>query len=81
MKGDLAEFIKGRRGDSTTLKQELYATVACRAAVMDGEILDSLTGRELAIKALNLDNARCPHGRPIWHEISREKLFELVKRT
>ncbi len=81
MKGDLAEFIKGRRGDSTTLKQELYATVACRAAVMDGEILDALTGRELAIKALNLDNARCPHGRPIWHEISREKLFELVKRT
>ena len=81
IRGDLAEFIKGRRGDSAALKQELYATVACRAAIMDGEVLDALTGFELAAKALNLDNARCPHGRPIWHEISREKLFELVMRT
>ncbi len=81
IKGDLVEFIKGRKGDSTSLKQELYASLACRAAVMDGEILDFLSGRELAVKALNLENARCPHGRPIWFEISREKLFELVKRT
>ena len=81
IRSDLADFIKGRKGDSTSLKQELYATVACRAAIMDGEIVDSLTGLELAAKALNLDNARCPHGRPIWHEVSREKLFELVMRT
>jgi DNA mismatch repair protein MutL len=81
MKGDLADFIKGRRGDTTNLRQTLFATVACRAAVMDGEILDFLTGGELAAQALGLDNARCPHGRPIWFEISRDRLFELVERT
>jgi DNA mismatch repair protein MutL len=81
IKGDLVEFIKGKRGDSTSLKQELYATIACRAAVMDGEILDFLSGKDLAVKTLSLDNARCPHGRPIWFEISREKLFEMVQRT
>ena len=80
MKEELPAFIKGRKGDSTSLQQELYATISCRAAVMDGEILDDLSGQELAAKALNLDNARCPHGRPIWFKISREELFKLVER-
>ena len=81
MKEELASFIKGRKGDRTSLEQALYATVSCRSAVMEGELLDELSGSELATRALGLDNARCPHGRPIWFEISREKLFELVERT
>ncbi len=81
MKNELAEFVRGRKGDRTSLEQAFYATVSCRSAVMDGELLDDLSGRELAVQALELDNARCPHGRPIWFEISRERLFELVERT
>jgi DNA mismatch repair protein MutL len=81
IKDDLAELIKGWRGDSSALEQELYATISCRSAVMDGEVLDDLSASELVKKALALRNARCPHGRPIWVELSREKLFELVERT
>lgn len=81
MKDDLAGFIKGWKGDVSDLEQELFATIACRSAVMDGEVLDTVSASELAEEALSLDNARCPHGRPIWVEISRSRLFELVERT
>ena len=81
MKDDLLELMQGTKGDSTSLEQELYSTIACRSAVMDGEILDDLSAVELAAEALGLENARCPHGRPIWIEMAREKLFELVGRT
>ncbi len=81
LKEEIVASIKGRKGDTTSLEQELYARISCRAAVMDGEILDDLAGFELARKALALKNARCPHGRPIWHKISREDLFAYVLRT
>ncbi|MBN1686586.1 MAG: DNA mismatch repair endonuclease MutL [Spirochaetales bacterium] len=81
MKDALSAFIKGRKGDPISLEQALYATVACRSAVMDGELVDDLTGSELARQAFELEDARCPHGRPIWVELSRSRLFEQVKRT
>lgn len=58
-----------------------YAEVACKAAVKDGAPLDSVSARELVREALSLENARCPHGRPIWFQVTREELFALVGRT
>ena len=59
----------------------IAATTACKAAVKDGYYLDDKTALELCEKALSLPDPHCPHGRPIWTAITREKLFELVKRT
>ncbi|MBT3273337.1 MAG: DNA mismatch repair endonuclease MutL [Spirochaetales bacterium] len=80
MKEDLVDFIRGRKGDAPALEQELFATISCRAAVMDGEVLDDVSAAELVRKALELENARCPHGRPIWIQLTRDRLFELVGR-
>jgi DNA mismatch repair protein MutL len=57
------------------------ATLSCHAAIKDGDYLDDASALALAEKALNLPVHRCPHGRPIWFEISREDLYRAVRRT
>ena len=82
-----------RMGDSETVKEILglrqagenmakrwAATFCCRAAIKDGDILDDETAFELGKEALALPDPRCPHGRPVWTEISREALFKAVRR-
>jgi DNA mismatch repair protein MutL len=56
------------------------ATLSCHGAVKDGDYLDSASSLALAEKALALPVHRCPHGRPIWFELSREDLYKAVKR-
>lgn len=59
----------------------IAAMTACKAAVKDGYILDDDAATKLVEQAFELPDPHCPHGRPIYTVISREKLFELVKRT
>jgi DNA mismatch repair protein MutL len=77
---DLVEMLRGAGLGGERWKRDLLATAACRLAVKEGDPVDPLTARELCAKALALDNPRCPHGRPIWHEITREALYRLVDR-
>jgi DNA mismatch repair protein MutL len=56
------------------------ATLSCRRAVKDGDYLDEGAALALAAEALKLPVPRCPHGRPIWFEISREDLLRAVRR-
>jgi DNA mismatch repair protein MutL len=56
------------------------ATLCCRAAIKDGDYPDDKTAFSLGMEALALTEPRCPHGRPIWTEISKEALFKAVRR-
>ncbi|MDR1419038.1 MAG: DNA mismatch repair endonuclease MutL [Treponema sp.] len=56
------------------------ATLCCRGAIKDGDYLDNASAMALAEEAFNLSDPHCPHGRPIWTEISREALYKAVKR-
>jgi DNA mismatch repair protein MutL len=56
------------------------ATLSCHGAVKDGDYLDDGAALTLAEAALRLPVPRCPHGRPIWKELSREELFRAVRR-
>lgn len=62
-------------------QRELYASLSCRSAVMDGDRLADETAMEIIRGVLGLENARCPHGRPIWVSWSRDELASLVGRT
>lgn len=73
-------FIKNQKGTIPDLETELYADMACKTAIKDGDILDSITALELIRKTMDLKNARCPHGRPVWFQVSREELFRFVGR-
>jgi DNA mismatch repair protein MutL len=61
-------------------KKKLYAMASCKAAVKDGERLDRSTAEKLIGQAFLLPFPRCPHGRPLWFEISKDELFQLVGR-
>ena len=82
-----------RMGDAATVKEILQlraagenmaerwaATLCCHEAVKDGDYLDDETALNLAREALMLNDPRCPHGRPIWTEISRDALYKAVRR-
>ena len=62
-------------------ERELYASLSCRAAVMDGARLAAEDAIRIVEGVMSLKNARCPHGRPIWIEWSRDELFSMVGRT
>ena len=76
----IINFIKNQKGTIPDLETELYADMACKTAIKDGDILDSITALELIRKTMDLKNARCPHGRPVWFQVSREELFRFVGR-
>jgi DNA mismatch repair protein MutL len=82
-----------RLGDAETVKEILSlreagenmaerwaATLCCHSAVRDGDYLDDGAALSLAIEALELPDPHCPHGRPVWTEISREALYRAVRR-
>jgi DNA mismatch repair protein MutL len=82
-----------RLGDPETVKEILSlreagenmaerwaATLCCHSAVRDGDYLDDEAALALAEEALALPDPHCPHGRPVWTEISREALYRAVRR-
>jgi DNA mismatch repair protein MutL len=48
---------------------------------MDGDYLDAQSALALAEEAFSLPSPRCPHGRPLWLEISRHDILRAVKRV
>lgn len=77
---DLVEMVLRACGEEREWRRGVLATAACRLAIKEGDPVDPVTATELARKALMLAEPRCPHGRPIWHQIERERLFRLVDR-
>lgn len=78
---DLQTLIFVKQVEPEQIIRSIAAMTACKAAVKDGYVLDDDTAAALVEEAFTLEDPHCPHGRPIYTVISREKLFELVKRT
>lgn len=77
---DIQTMLLDQKIDPEKLLTYIAASTACKAAVKDGYYLDPETARDLAVKALSLPDPHCPHGRPVWTAVTKEKMFELVKR-
>lgn len=78
---DLRNLILVKHVEPKEIIRSIAAMTACKAAVKDGYILDDEVAKNLVETAFTLEDPHCPHGRPIYTVFSREKLFELVKRT
>jgi len=74
------EDIRALRSAGEHFASRWLATVACRAAIKDGDYLDSSAAQALAEAALALSEPRCPHGRPVFVEIGLEDLLKGVRR-
>lgn len=76
----IIELIQEHPGNVDAIVRKVYAMIACRKAIKEGEPLDRMTAQELARKALDLPEPRCPHGRPIWWIVSKDQLYQAVER-
>jgi DNA mismatch repair protein MutL len=77
---DIIQLLSDQGGTEDEVLKTLYADVACKKAIKDGETLDRRTGEDLVRRTLALPFPRCPHGRPLWYEVSREDLFKVLGR-
>jgi DNA mismatch repair protein MutL len=79
--GETLEALRDLRNAGESMTERWAAALSCRRAVKDGDCLDDLSAAALAEAALALPVPRCPHGRPVWVEISRAELYRGVKRS
>ncbi len=77
----LSESLRELSAVSAELERDFYADLACKAAIKDGDVVDDQTGERLMQEIFRLETPHCPHGRPLWLELSREQLFHLIGRT
>ncbi len=78
---ELKKLIFEKRIEPKELTRKIAAMAACRTAVKDGDVIDDAAAIDLVKKAFALPDPHCPHGRPCWTVVTKDKLFELVKRT
>jgi len=78
---ETVQEILALRTANENIAERWAATLCCHQAVRDGDYLDDETALALAKEALALPIPRCPHGRPIWTEITRNALYRAVRRT
>jgi len=76
----LCRFVRLCAGTSEDWDRDVYSGLACRLAIKEGEVVDDRSGRELLERSFGIDPQRCPHGRPLWFEISRTALEGSVGR-
>jgi DNA mismatch repair protein MutL len=79
--GETVNEILGLRTAGENIAERWAATLACHAAVRDGDYLDKEAALDLAERALALPILRCPHGRPILTEIKQSDLLKAVHRA
>ncbi|MDH4122160.1 MAG: DNA mismatch repair endonuclease MutL [Deltaproteobacteria bacterium] len=76
---DLALF--GKSGRVEEVINDILERVACHAAVRAGQSLAKEEMESLVARLEGLDmNLYCPHGRPVWVEISQRELEKRFKR-
>jgi DNA mismatch repair protein MutL len=78
--GETVNEIMRLRAAGENMAERWAATLACHAAVRDGDYLDAEAALALAERALALPIQRCPHGRPILTEIKQSDLLKAVQR-
>ena len=78
---ETVEEILNLRNSGGSMAERWAASLACHAAIKEGDFLDERAALALAEEAFALQISRCPHGRPIWHRISLEELLRAVKRN
>lgn len=79
--GHLCRFVRLCAGTPEDWERDVYSGLACRLAIKEGEVIDDRSGQRLLERSFRIDPQRCPHGRPLWFEISRAALEGSVGRS
>ena len=77
-----ADLLNGRREKTTTVRDELLHTVACKSAIKAGWRTDPQEIKSLVSTVMQTEELKyCPHGRPICITLSKKQLEKQFKRT
>jgi DNA mismatch repair protein MutL len=78
--GETIEAVLALPRTGMSFVESWAASCACHTAIRDGAFLDEQTALRVAREAMDIPIHHCPHGRPIWVEITQEELLKGVKR-
>ena len=71
----------GARPGSLGVKDELLATVACKAAIKAGRSSDPKEWKPVVDAVVSGEVRYCPHGRPVTMRLGKSQLEKNFKRT
>ena len=66
---------------SSVHRDEIYSTLACKAAIKSGKSSDFQELEALAARVFSGEVAQCPHGRPVAFEVTKSMLERWFKRS
>lgn len=79
---ELAEKLRaGGRQSLESMRDGVMHTVACKAAIKAGKSSEPREVRDLVRRVLSGEVRYCPHGRPVYMEITKGQLDRSFKRT
>jgi DNA mismatch repair protein MutL len=78
--GETVREILNLKNTGENFTKRWAATIACHAAIKDGDVLSEDSATRLASQAIDLHIHRCPHGRPILTVIRKKDLLKAVRR-
>jgi len=81
LKNDVLNLLVTQNGDFENIKTELYARAACKKAFKAGDAIDYDKAIDLIKKVFAMPMPRCPHGRPLYYQLTKDKLYQLLERT
>lgn len=74
-------FLEHRQNPNLSLFDELYHSIACKAAIKGNIKSDKLELQRLIDRIFDDENIRyCPHGRPVFTKISKKEIEKQFKR-
>ena len=77
-----ADLLSGRRESANSVRDELFHTIACKAAIKAGWNNDRKELQALVAQVMSREDLKyCPHGRPICVTLSKKQLEKQFKRT
>lgn len=77
-----AELLSGRHLDPTTLRDRLFHTIACKAAIKSGYCTRPEERDALILQVMSREELKyCPHGRPICVVLTDKQLEKQFKRS
>ena len=71
----------GARPGSLGVRDELLATVACKAAIKAGRASDPIEWKPVVEAVLSGEVRYCPHGRPVTMSLGKSRLDKNFRRT
>ena len=78
---EISSFISLNTGDEKELESNIFAIIACKAAVKAGDTLDRFSAEAILDKVFQMEAKACPHGRTFLIKLKESELREMVGRT